>query len=714
MRARPATARATVNPARDGRAGLACNRAARHGLGQNAMRARPVLAAAFLVAAPLLCASFPAASTGLGAWARGEKADLRLVSAVEAVGPGQDRVRLGLHVRLEPGWKIYWRSPGTAGLPPSVSWAGSGNLAGAELRWPAPKRFELFGLQSYGYADEVVLPIEARLAEAGAPAMLRADVDYLVCRDICIPGDARLALDLAAGPPAPSAAAHLIDRFAGRVPAPADAAGVTLAAASGDGRLVVTARAEHPFEAPDLFVEAALLPDLPAPRVTLADAGRSARFVFDDVDLPAGTGLTATVVDGPLAFEAPVQTIAAGRGLGAVLALALLGGLILNLMPCVLPVLALKVTGLAGLAGARPAAARRSLLATAAGVVASMLALGAALAAVRAAGGAIGWGVQFQQPVFLAFMAMLTGLFALNLWGLFTIGTPRWAGRLTEAAPRHGLAGDVATGAFATLLATPCSAPFVGTAAAWALTRSGGEILAVFAALGAGLALPWLVLAAVPSLAGMLPRPGAWMIRLRAAMGVLLALTSAWLLTVLASQAGGDVAVSVAAALIAAGVGLGLARGRRVAVPAAAALALGAVALPALTGPPPPPPAPAGTLAFSAAEAERRAITGETVLVDITAEWCITCQVNKAMVLNRGAVAEQVLSGAVGMMRGDWTRPDPAIAAYLAHHGRVGIPFNAVYGPAAPQGILLPELLTERAVLDALARARSVGAQAAR
>ncbi len=680
------------------------------------MRARTRIAAAALVAGLFTCAVDTADASGVGDWARAEKADFRLVAATQAIGPGQAELRLGLHVRLDPEWKIYWRSPGTAGLPPALSWSDSANLAETVLRWPAPKRFELFGLQSFGYADEVVLPIEARLAEPGAAAALRADVEYLVCRDICIPGTARVALDLGAGPPEPSPAAHLIERFSGRVPVPAASARVALAAETGNGALVVTAQAERAFAAPDLFIETTALSDLPAPRIALADAGREARFVFQDVALRSGTTLTATLVDGPLALESALVAAPAARTLGPVLLIALLGGLILNLMPCVLPVLALKVTGLAGLAGARPAAARLSLLATAAGVVLSMLALGAALAAVRAAGGAIGWGVQFQQPLFLAFMAALTGLFAFNLWGLFTIGAPRWAGGLAEAAPRRGLGGDLATGALATLLATPCSAPFVGTAAAWALTRGTGEILAVFAALGTGLALPWLTLAVAPGLAALLPRPGAWMIRLRAAMGVLLAGTCVWLLTVLAKQIGQEATLAVAGALAAAGVVLWLARGRRVAVPAAAALALGAVALPGFTSPPPVALASETTavLAFSSEEAERRARSGETLLVDITADWCVTCQVNKAVVLERGAVAERLTSGAVGLMRGDWTRPDPAIAAYLARHGRVGIPFNAVYGPAAPQGITLPELLTESAVLDAIARAGGGAAQAAR
>ncbi len=682
------------------------------------MSARPLvrtlchLARCTLLAWPLLSAAAAlngvAAAEGIGAWVRSDKADLRLVSATRSIAPGQEVVRLGLHIRLEEGWKVYWRSPGSAGLPPELDWAGSENLAATNVAWPAPSRFELFGLQSIGYAGEVVLPIEARLASPGEPLSLRARVSFLICREICIPGEALLPLDLAAGTGEPSDAAHLIGRFAGRVPAPARTASINLTAERSSQGLVVTARSPLSLTAPDLFVETGETTDLPAPTVTLSEGGRLARFLFPGAVLPEGTVATLTLVDGPLAVESRATVLAPTRGLGAILLIALVGGLILNLMPCVLPVLAMKVTGLAALAGQRGTVVRLKLVATGAGVVGSMLLLGGILALLQSAGGAVGWGVQFQQPLFLAFMAAVTALFAFNLWGLFSIATPSWAGGLAEAAPKRGLMGDVATGAFATLLATPCSAPFVGTAAAWALTRGPGEILAVFAALGLGLALPWLVFALLPGAAAMLPRPGRWMLRLRAVMGVLLAGTSVWLLSVLAAQVGAHAAVLVAAVLVSAGLLLALARGRRIALPGAAALAASAVALPALTGAAPAPRAAvedAAVLPFSVEELEARARGGEIVLVDITADWCVTCQVNKALVLNRGAVAE-TLRREVRVMRGDWTRPDQAIAAFLAAHGRVGIPFNAVYGPRAPQGIALPELLTEAAVLEAIGRAR--------
>ncbi|MCS6853147.1 MAG: protein-disulfide reductase DsbD family protein [Elioraea sp.] len=668
-------------------------------------RIRPLI---LVIAALLVAAPTARASAGLGAWVRAERADLRLVSAVDSIAEGRATVRLGLHVRLDDGWKLYWRSPGTAGLPPEIDWQGSDNLAEARILWPAPKRFVLFGLQSFGYESEVVLPIEARLKTPGTPAVFRAEVSYLVCREICVPGAASVALGLGNGEGAPSAAAHLIGRFLGRVPAPAEAASVAFTAQAGAGGLTVTARAALPFTAPDLFVEAAGAPDLPAPAVSLAEGGRVARFRFAGSALPAAESLRLTLVDGGLAVEGTAVVARGAAGLGPILLLALAGGLILNLMPCVLPVLAMKASGVAALAGRHRGVVRAKLVATAAGVLGAMVAVGAALAVARAAGAAVGWGVQFQEPLFLAFMAAVTALFAYNLWGLFSIPAPAWAGMAADAAPKRGLAGDVATGAFATLLATPCSAPFVGTAAAWALSRGPGEILAVFVALGLGLAAPWILFALMPAAIAWLPRPGHWMLRLRLVLGLLLAGTSVWLLSVLAAQVGATAALSVGAMLVVAGVVLALARGRRIALPAAGALAVAAVALPLVTGVGPATRAAyadATALAFAPEELADRARAGEVVLVDITADWCVTCQVNKALVLNRGQVAE-LLKHEVRVMRGDWTRPDPRIAAFLAAHGRVGIPFNAVYGPGAPQGIVLPELLTESAVLEAIAQAQ--------
>jgi suppressor for copper-sensitivity B len=413
----------------------------------------------------------------------------------------------------------------------------------------------------------------------------------------------------------------------------------------------------------------------------------------------------------------------AGAGLGVILVLALLGGVILNLMPCVLPVLSLKLLsvmnrGAAGAAGA----VRKGFVATAAGIVFSFWLLAGGAIAFKAAGLAVGWGIQFQSPLFLGLMAGILILFAANLFGLFDIPLPGFAARVVERAPaetaadgRGSLAGAFATGAFATLLATPCSAPFLGTAIGFALTRGTVEILSVFTALGVGLAAPYLVVAAFPALARGLPRPGPWMRTLRVVLGVALLATAAWLATVIWAVAGAVAAVAGALVLVVLLALLAL-RGRSTRLAGAPGFAVLAVIFAAGVLAPAVLAGAGGPVTVAEAGRWRPfdkvvlynlVAEGHVVFVYVTADWCITCKANKAAVIDRGRVAADLGDGgSVVPMRADWTRPDPAIASYLRGFGRFGIPFNAVYGPAAPQGIPLPELLTERAVMDAVAAAR--------
>ncbi|MFM7344974.1 MAG: protein-disulfide reductase DsbD family protein [Tagaea sp.] len=674
---------------------------------------------AFLVAAPVAAQE--------SAWVRHPEIALRLVSGSAASGEG-GALRLGLEMRLAPGWKTYWRSPGDAGLPPVVDWTESANLADAELRFPAPERFTLFGFETFGYGGHVILPIAARSVAPGE-TRVRAGVDVLVCEKICIPYRADLSLDLPAGAQAPTAHTHEIARFESSVP-PVDAVGrglngLTLESASFRGgeapALIVRARAEPPFSAPDVFVETTSGWSFAKPEIAYLEGGRYATLTLAATpDRSAGAlegaNATLTLVDGKRAIERALTLGAAppapafASSLAIMLAIAVLGGLILNLMPCVLPVLAMKVAGLAKLAGAPSRALRISFLATSAGIVTSFLLLAVALIALKAAGEAVGWGLQFQLPWFLAAMALVVTLFAANLWGLVEIPLPR---ALADAADGASASGSFATGMFATLLATPCSAPFVGTAVGFALGRGPVEIATIFAALGVGLALPYLAVAAVPGVARVLPKPGVWMLKLRAVLGVALAGTALWLIWVLAQQAGPASATGLAFVLGALVLGLYALRG--LAQSQARPLLLLAGAVFAVVLPLRFAETPGATPAESAIpwrEFDRAAIDqavreGKTVFVDVTADWCVTCQVNKRLVVTRGQVAKQLVAGEVLAFRADWTRPDPRISAYLAEFGRYGIPFNAVYGPAARGGLALPELLTEDSVLAAFARARS-------
>ncbi len=688
-------------------------------------------ALALFGAEPALAASSP--------WASSDVSQVRLLSSTVAVGEAEE-LRLGLQFQLEPGWKIYWRSPGDSGSPPRLDLAGSENVAEGELDWPAPQRFhEAAGLETVGYYGEVVLPLRVVPLRAGEPVTVQAAVDYQACEVVCVPMTADLTLALPGGPAAPSPFVQLIERHSARVPGAPAAAAIEIAEAGVAGappaqHLVVVARSPVPFEAPELFVEASSRYRLPASVASLSDDGTEARL---DVAVEArgerdlvGQEVTVTLVDGeravtfPLSVAAIVAPEVAATGenpLWVILGLALLGGLILNLMPCVLPVLSLKVLGAIGHGGGERHRVSLGFLASAAGIVASFLLLAAAAVAVKLAGGAVGWGIQFQQPLFLIFLVLVVGLFAFNLAGLFELRLPGWLGDLGLAASEHGhgaggLAGNFVTGAFATLLATPCSAPFLGTAVGFALARGPAEIFTIFAALGAGMAVPYLLVALFPGLATGLPRPGPWMDRLRRILALALVATAIWLLWVLEGVAGLSVSLAVGAAVVA----LGALFWVRHARPATARAAVGAMVVAvAFAFAAPGWLASAGgrggdemtavawqpfdVVAIGAAVA-----AGKTVFVDVTADWCVTCKVNKRLVIADASVRARLEAPEVVCMRADWTRPDPAIASYLASFGRYGIPFNVVYGPASRDGLVLPELLSKGVVLEALDAAGDV------
>jgi suppressor for copper-sensitivity B len=377
------------------------------------------------------------------------------------------------------------------------------------------------------------------------------------------------------------------------------------------------------------------------------------------------------------------------------LGIALLGGLVLNVMPCVLPVLSLKVFGLVRSAAGGRAEVVRGGLATAAGILVSFWLFAGAAIAARSAGVAAGWGVQFQRPGFVAFLVVVVVLFCLNLWGLFEIHLPQSLARLGGAGPREGVAGHFASGLFATLMATPCSAPFLGTAIGFALGQEAPQILAVFTAVGLGMALPYLLLAAVPGAARFLPKPGAWMESVRGAMGFLLAGSAVWLLYVLAGQLGPERVVAVELLLLALALFLwlrhrtaGTGAFRRLAFAGVAAAALAAVWTAAASGPAGGAPAsaarPAGLIPwvdFDRGRAESLAASGQLVFVDVTADWCFTCKVNERLVLDTPEVARAFREHAVVPMRADWTSRNDEIGRFLAEHGRYGIPFYLLYLP---------------------------------
>lgn len=675
-------------------------------------------------------------------WVIHDEARVRLIAAAGTAGESGD-LNLGIHFRMEPGWKINWRFVGDVGIPTSVDWAGSENLLRPEISWPMPLRFSIFGLETFGYSDEVVLPFRAKTERSGEAVRLSATVKYLVCKDVCIPHDDVLKLDLPRGTRTTSPESDLIRQFQNLVPGDGSSVGLSLEDAVLTGSvskplLQVAVRSAVPFDTPDVIVEGPPEFNFGKPEIMLDGDGRRAVLNvatstnMSDKTVLEGKRLTLTVTDGQRGMEQTViarfaspltVTGSPARALLGVLGLAMLGGLILNLMPCVLPVLSMKLLSVVSQGGRAQRDVRMSFVASAAGILFSFLLLAGGLVGLKAGGVAVGWGIQFQQPLFLVAMALLVALFAYNLFGLFEIAMPGWVGSLDARAAGHGtgthsLAGHFMTGALATLLATPCSAPFLGTAVGFALARGATEVFLIFTALGLGLALPYLLVAAVPGLAMRLPRPGAWMVTIRRFLGLALLATTLWLLSVLSVQVGPLAATVAGLLLLAVGLTLWLGRDglglhRHTSLGLTALLAVSMFALPASLGMPREPanrsvaadywqPLDVKNIPLQIAE-------GKLVFVDVTADWCITCQVNKKLVLDRAEITERLVSKNVVAMRGDWTSPNDDIMRYLEGFGRYGIPFNAVYGPGAPNGITLPEILTVNTVLDALSQAAGAG-----
>jgi len=676
-------------------------------------------------------------------WLDGPKADIRLISAASAVGD-LETIPLGIEVRLEDGWKTYWRSPGDAGIPPFVEWDGSGNLAAAQFQWPAPVRFNYYDLETFGYQKSVVFPINAQIAKPGEVVNLRARVDLLICDDVCIPHTFEASLDLPAGPAMPSEHANLIDQYQNQVPGDGSRAGLVFEGAEVTGPaskpLIRAAfRAQTPFQNPDLLVEGHEDAIFSKPSFEFHDEGRlvlasvGAEDVFGEgapVDLKSDP-VVFTLIDGARSIES--RAIPSLNGLAAIdaggldlaallsiMALALVGGLILNLMPCVLPVISIKLLSVVSHGGGDPKDVRLGFLATTAGIIVSFLALASLAVGVKSAGLAVGWGIQFQQPLFVIALVIILTLFAANMWGLFEVRLP---GKVSDVAVSagnsHSLGGQFFQGAFATVLATPCTAPFLGTSIGFALSRGPVEIYSIFAALGVGMALPFILVALFPALATKLPRPGPWMNGLKKFLALALIATAIWLLSVMAVQVSLEGAVIVAL-LMAAVFAVFAVQARRktnenspgvlaaVAVAAVFAFAVPTV-LPAIgVGVQDQSQVAAKDSAwvpFDLAAIPTMVADGKVVFVDVTADWCITCQVNKKRVLDTSDIVAAFEQGKVVRMRADWTKPSSEIANYLASFSRFGIPFNVIYGPDSPQGVILPELLSDDSVYNGLAAA---------
>jgi suppressor for copper-sensitivity B len=659
-------------------------------------------------------------------WVGDSRAAVRLITAADNI-TADSTLGAGLEFRFAKGWHGYWRTPGDAGIPPTVDWSASENISSGKISWPAPHRLVIDDLQNSVYENDVVLPVELFLKHAQTATRIKASITYAACSEVCVPLQADLTLALPTGPEGTSAQSGLISSAQRRVPGSPDAAGVDVigtrfAGPASEPTLVVDLKSRSgAFVQPDLLVEGAGDGIPPAPKVELQDTGKTARLTVRLAALaPAGRPLTLTLIDENRTAEFKVPAAQAilesGSLFFSALLSALLGGLILNLMPCVLPVLSIKLFAFTREAGGSLRDVRLGAAATASGIVFSFMLLAASLIGLKWSGATLGWGIQFQQPWFLAGMAVLTVLFAASFFEWLPIGLPNSIANVASKRSGGPMIEAFLTGVFATLLATPCSAPFVGTAVGFAFARGPSEILAIFLCLGLGMALPYWMAALFPGCVRWLPRPGPWMLVVRKFLGILLLGTAAWLIYVLWSTAGAWTA-AVTAALLACLLGYRAlisapVRGQIASLASrrSGLITAGLMVVPlivSLSGAA-PVSQPVGAQEWQAFDLDALPgliAGGNTVLVDVTATWCLTCKVNDVRVLENAEVRSRLQQLHVIRMRADWSRPDPYIADYLHRFARYGIPFDVVYGPQQPDGEALPELLTTSALLRAIDQA---------
>ncbi|PMJ92636.1 protein-disulfide reductase DsbD domain-containing protein [Vibrio sp. 10N.261.55.A7] len=629
-----------------------------------------------------------------------------------------------LEVKLSDDWKTYWRSPGEGGIAPSIKWDASTNVTDVNWLWPYPKRFSLLGIETLGYKERVVFPITLHVEDMNAPVVFKSTLTLSSCTTVCVLTD--YPIDLSFVPSElliSDEAMHIHAQGVSQVPKASPLIQeVTATWDANQSLLQVTATKALGWKSPNILVD--------GPSEAVADSAFTRPIVRTDGDkLVATLKVTSWLGEPELSDERILITIededfvteiaatavdgqftqvSNDVSIGKMFVFALIGGLILNIMPCVLPVLGMKLSSAVSASSLNRKQIRLQFLASSSGIIVSFLLIATFLAVLKLTGSAVGWGIQFQSGWFIGLMILITALFGANMLGLFEIRLSSNTNTWLASKGDDSYAGHFTQGMFATLLATPCSAPFLGTAVAFALATNTPTMFAIFFALGLGMALPWILVALFPSIALALPKPGAWMNKVKTLFGVMMLLTSVWLLTLLTNHIPVLWLYVIAiAALVTLFVRVLKVHGEKAAAWTGGAMVLllaGGMILASVTAEKWASPLPSDPdwVNLSTDDISTYVAQGKTVFVDVTADWCITCKANKVGVILQDPVYSTLQHADVIPMKGDWTRPSENVTSYLQSNGRFGVPFNIVYGPAAPNGIPLPVVLSSEVVIDAI------------
>ena len=660
------------------------------------------------------CFFFTNAISLESSWSIGEESQLRIISSSTHIN-NQKEIFLGLEYQLKKGWKTYWKSPGDGGFPQEINWSRSKNIQSIEIQWPVPNKFEILGLQSIGYQDNIIFPLKINIINPLESTEVFLDVNYLVCKDICIPGNASLDLILPAGEGNLTKHSFYLEKSLSKLPLKSlDLSFIkkTETHVFLDDKKIhfkLSSIAKKKFNNPVIFLHTRYGLPVTNPKIRLSTNSKKLDIIFTfDKKLIKDQIVQAefVIVDQERSLAVKEEIViednkfASNNSTLLILLFAFIGGLILNAMPCVLPILSIKVLSMLQHLDNKTSI-RKSFFITSLGIITSFIILAISFMFLRYLGVSVGWGMQFQQPVFLMIIALILSFFAFNLLGYFELPIPNFMNNhLTSGFHTHHFLRDFFNGFFATIMATPCSAPFVGTAITVAFTQSFTMMFFIFTFMSLGMASPYLIVSIFPNLLNFFPKPGKWMIYLKYILGILLLATLIWIGNILLNHFNYYFIISSVCLFIIILTLMHFTQFKKLTLTISIIVFFtfpnftffkSNFLLPE-----------SDWLVFNSVNIKKLVEEGNIIFVDITADWCATCQYNKINVLNSKIIKKTFSQFDVIKIKGDWTKPNDKIQKFLEKNKKYGIPFNIIYNSNNPNGIILSELLSENEIVRTL------------
>ena len=648
-------------------------------------------------------------------WGESDASKVRIISPITHIN-NQNQIVVGLEYKMNPGWKTYWQSPGDAGFPQEISWKGSRNIESIITEWPTPKEFEILGLKSLGYENEVIFPLKINLIDPQEQTLIDLSINYLVCKEICVPGNAKLNLIILPGKAKTTEHFYKIEKTLSLLPkkdinlTTFSNFNVDVSSDTKKTLIYVEASTNLFFDNPELYLHTPF--GLPVIKPILEysyDLKKFKAYYYFNKDLIGlnSFDLSVLLVDKNQSFLA--QSIEFNEIINKIptsknnflfiILVAFLGGVILNIMPCVFPVLSIK---LLTVLNSQNKSIRISFLITALGIITSFILLALIFFTLQKLNIAISWGMQFQQPYFLIFISFVLSIFMINMFGIFEFQAPQIATiSKKNLINKNKFFIDFLNGFFATLMATPCSAPFVGTAITAAFTQSALLMFNIFFAMGIGMSTPYLIVSLFPFLVSFFPKPGKWMLYVKYLLGLLLLLTLIWLSNILLNYYN-FYFISAALSFLFISIFFLKKYSKKILIISILLISYFILSQFNFFEQKEIQKINKDWRNFFDSDIEKLIENNNIVFLDITADWCANCQFNKINVLNNSNITEIFKKNKVVKVRADWTKPNNKIDEFLHQHNRFGIPFNAFFSKNYPNGIILSELLSKKDILESL------------